>query len=44
MDQVHYCDPFSSHATLLESPEYALAEIHHFLIKHKQLRARGSAA
>ena len=37
-DAVHYCDPFSSHATLLESPEYTLAEIHHFLQRHKLLR------
>jgi 3-oxoadipate enol-lactonase len=28
---VHYCDPLSSHASILESPEACLAEIHHFV-------------
>lgn len=27
----HYCDPFSSHASLLESPERVMAEIEHFV-------------
>jgi 3-oxoadipate enol-lactonase len=31
----HYCDPWSSHATLLEHPEPALREIIHFLRKTK---------
>jgi len=33
-----YIDPLSSHASLLESPEYCLAEIEHFLVKNSQLR------
>lgn len=31
---VHYCDPFSTHATILESPEWCVAEIDVFLCKH----------
>eukprot|EP00040_Diaphanoeca_grandis_P023904 m.130673 g.130673 ORF g.130673 m.130673 type:complete len:73 (-) comp29495_c0_seq3:190-408(-) len=30
----HYCDPFSSHASLLENPERHLPEIEHFLNDH----------
>lgn len=29
-DCEHYCDPFSSHASLLESPEWCVAEVEHF--------------
>lgn len=29
-DCEHYCDPFSSHASILESPEWCVAEIEHF--------------
>jgi pimeloyl-ACP methyl ester carboxylesterase len=32
---IHYCDPFSSHATILESPEWALAEIVEFIASLK---------
>jgi len=28
---VHYCDPFSTHASILESPEWCLAEIVDFI-------------
>jgi pimeloyl-ACP methyl ester carboxylesterase len=29
---LHYCDPFSSHVTILESPEWCVAEIELFLL------------
>merc|ERR550534_106490 len=35
-NSVHYCDPWSSHATLMENPEPALTEIIHFLRKTKE--------
>ena len=31
----HYCDPFSSHMSILESPEQCVAEIAEFLYKHR---------
>ena len=33
----HYCDPFSTHASILESPERCLAEIARFLDTHEML-------
>jgi len=35
-NSVHYCDPWSSHATIMEHPEPALREIIHFLKKNKE--------
>ena len=31
----HYCDPFSSHASILESPEWCVAEVIYFLETNK---------
>lgn len=28
---IHYCDPFSTHASILESPEWCIAEIDCFI-------------
>lgn len=38
-DCEHYCDPFSSHASLLESPEWCVAEIDHFIRTKTRLKA-----
>ena len=35
---VHYCDPWSSHASILESPEWTLAEIEEFVYKNNLLQ------
>ena len=40
----HYCDPYSSHASLLESPERCLAEIELFLATHVLPPAPAAAA
>ena len=41
---VHYCDPFSSHASLLESPEWCVAEIEVFLDRVRERESPPSAA
>lgn len=33
---VHYCDPFSSHCSILESPEWIIAEVDVFVREHMQ--------
>jgi len=39
---IHYCDPFSSHATILESPEWCLAEIEVFLLVQSSWKRKSS--